>query len=484
MLVAKERGALRLVAVDGAAAALGLAPGMALAEARALVPDVATADAAPEADAALLRGSAEAMEIFTPLVALRGHDGLVLDVTGCAHLFGGERGLGAAARRRLARAGLQTQGAIAGTPEAAWAFARHRPGSVTPPGGEAAAARGLPVAALEQDEAVTLALVRAGLRSLGDLADRPSPVLAARFGEGVTTALRRITGREDIRVTPLRPPPVIMAERHFQEPFAELDGLLAVLERLAGDVTAALEARGAGGRAFEAAFFRADGAVRHLVVETAGPTRDAAALMRLIRLRIEALADPLDPGFGFDALRLVVLRGEALEVAQPDLAGGRDAREEARALAGLVDRLVARFGRETVRRFVARDSHDPVRAGGTVPWLEETDDAPWPEPEPGQPPARPLTLFGRPQPIDVLAEVPDSPPLRFRWRRVLHEVARAEGPERIAPEWWRAQDGTPPPTRDYYRVEDAAGHRFWIFREGLYEEEGTPPRWFVHGLFA
>ncbi|WP_165645150.1 DNA polymerase Y family protein, partial [Oharaeibacter diazotrophicus] len=344
--------------------------------------------------------------------------------------------------------------------------------------------RGLPVAALEQDEAVTLALVRAGLRSLGDLADRPSPVLAARFGEGVTTALRRITGREDIRVTPLRPPPVIMAERHFQEPFAELDGLLAVLERLAGDVTAALEARGAGGRAFEAAFFRADGAVRHLVVETAGPTRDAAALMRLIRLRIEALADPLDPGFGFDALRLVVLRGEALEVAQPDLAGGRDAREEARALAGLVDRLVARFGRETVRRFVARDSHDPVRAGGTVPWLEETDDAPWPEPEPGQPPARPLTLFGRPQPIDVLAEVPDSPPLRFRWRRVLHEVARAEGPERIAPEWWRAQDGTPPPTRDYYRVEDAAGHRFWIFREGLYEEEGTPPRWFVHGLFA
>lgn len=479
----KIRGALRIVAADATALQLGLRHGMTLAEARGLAPDIATAEADTEADAALLRRCAAACEIFTPLVALRNGTGLILDITGCIHLFGGEKELASCACRRMRRLGLAARFAIAGTPDAAWALAHERHGSIVAPGEEEVLTQSLPIVTLERDSETILALQRAGFLTLGDLAARAPYMLAARFGEDLVIALRRILGREDIRITPLRPPPEIIAEKHFPEPLGLMDSLLAALERLVQDVARALEKREASGRHFEASFFRADGAVRHIAVETAEATRDTALLMRLIRLRIEALADPLDPGFGFDALRLSVLRSEPFDAAQPSLAGEAAGQDGERAVTDLVNRLVARFGRENVRRFVTRDTHDPVRASGTAPWLAGAVAIPWAELEPGSPPLRPLTLFEHPQWIDVMAEVPDSPPLRFRWRRVLHEVACAEGPERIAPEWWR-ETSPAPATRDYYRVEDANGHRFWIFREGLYEDSNTRPRWFLHGLFA
>ncbi|NWH08366.1 MAG: DNA polymerase Y family protein [Alphaproteobacteria bacterium] len=483
VLVEKLRGALRIAALNRAAAVNALKIGMSLADARAIVPDIRVGDIDPEADKRLTSGAAAACEMFTPLVAIDGADGLLLDITGCAHLFGGEEELLLRARRRLEALGLTARAAIAGTPDSARAFVRFTRIGVVESGGEEGPARALPVTALGRDAQTTIALTRAGLKTLGDLADRPSHLLSSRFGEGLVATLRRILGYEDIRITPLRPPPEVMAERHFPEPLLAMESLLGVLEKLAGDLMTTLEKRGAGGRAYEASFFRADGAVRRITLETAQGTRDVPRLMRLIGLKIEALADPLDPGFGFDALRLTVIRSEPLHAVQRTLAGGETAQDETRAVADLVDRLVARFGRENVRRFIARDTHDPVLAGGTVPCLSEAASAPWPAPDPGQPPLRPLTLFTHPQWIEVMAEVPDSPPLRFRWRRVLHEVTRAEGPERVAPEWWR-EGASAPATRDYYRVEDANGHRFWIFREGLYEDSNARPRWFLHGLFA
>lgn len=482
VLVEKARGARTIAALNAVAAGLGLRFGMTLAQGRALVPQLTTGEADADGDSRFLHTLAATCEIFTPLVALRGADGLILDITGCAHLFGGEREIGQAARGRLHRWGVQTQAAIAGTPEAAWAFARHKRGIIAQSGEEEALAKELPITALDQDRATTLALGRAGFQTLGDLANRPSNLLSARFGEGLASVLSRVLGREDIRITPLRPLPEVMAERHFPEPLGLMESLLATLERLTGDAMRALETRGIGGRAFEASFFRSDGMVRRIHIQTAQPTRDVASLMRLTRLKIDALADPLDPGFGFDALRLAVLRTEPLAELQPHLDGERSAAEGAQALADLVNRLVARFGHESVQRFVASDTHDPARAGGTAPWLSSAPST-WPALEPGQPPARPFTLFVHPQPIDVLAEVPDSPPLRFRWRRVLHEVMLAEGPERIAPEWWREGASTAP-ARDYYRVEDAKGHRFWVFRERLYGDTNASPRWFMHGLFA
>lgn len=474
---------MRIAALDAVAARSGLSLGMALAEARALIPDLVTGEANLAADAALLCACAEACEMFTPLVALSGPDGLILDITGCAHLFGGEEAMLQRVRRRLAGLGLTSCAAMAGTPDAARAFARYRRNRIADPGAEELLARDLPITALDQSSEVTRALSRAGFSTLGELGDRPSHLLAARFGMGLVDRLNRIFGREDIRITPLRSPPDIVAEKHFPEPLAQAQSLLDVLEGLARNISGPLEQRGAGGRAFEASFFRSDGVVRRIWIETGAPTRDPAVLMRLLKLRIDALADPLDPGFGFDAVRLGVLRLEAMQERQNALDGETGEANEAREVSALVDRLVARFGSGNVRRFVAQDTHDPVRVGGTEPYLALSSSTSWSQPEPRQPPARPITLFEHPQLIEVLAEVPDSPPLRFRWRRALHEVRLAEGPERIAPEWWRAGHNAPA-TRDYYRVEDAEGHRFWIFREGLYEDSNARPRWFLHGLFA
>ena len=501
--VEKIRGALALAAVDRNAMRLGLAAGLTLADARARIPDLAVAEADPDADARFLDRLAALCDRFTPLVAFDPPHGLVLDITGCAHLFGGETGLLAALETRIARIGLSMRCAVAGTPDAARAFARHGRSGLCPPGAEEGRARDLPVAALEAPTEVALALSRAGLKRLGDLADRSSTAIAARFGEALMRRLHRILGREDRRIVPLRPLPDCRVDRQFPEPLLDMRGLEAILSEMIGEAAMILEARGAGGRSFEASFFRSDGAVRRILVETGRPSRDAPAILRLYRERLDTLADPLDPGFGFDAIRLGVPVAEPLGPVQPGL-DGRAVEDE--AVADLVDRLVVRFGRERVVRFVAQDSHDPDREARAVPAARRATDQArtataglsagtgklrtpakagplaWPRPEPGEPPARPLQVFDPPQPVETLAEVPDGPPLRFRWRRVLYEIARSEGPERIAREWWR--EGPGEQTRDYFRVEDAAGRRFWVFRQGLYGREDGEPRWFLHGLFA
>ncbi|SEG78060.1 Y-family DNA polymerase [Bosea lathyri] len=481
VVVETQQNALRLVDCDQRAVALGLTRGLTLADARARIPDLTVIEAEPEADQRFLDRLAAFCDRFTPLVALDPPHGLILDITGCAHLFGGEAALQDAIGARLRQIGLSLRSAVAGTPDAARAISRFGRGGIVPPGADEATARPLPIAALGVTSETVIALSRAGLKTLADLADRPSSALSARFGEEeVATRLRRTLGREDRRITPLRPPPDCVVERHFAEPLLDMGGLETVVTRLIAEAARVLELRGEGGRAFEVSFFRTDGAVRRLMVETGRPSRDAKAILRLYRERLDTVADPLDPGFGFDAVRLAVPVCEPLNTHQPSL-DGRAVEDE--AVADLVDRLVARFGRDRVLRFVAQDSHDPLRAAKAISAAAKlSSGTAWPAPAPDEPPTRPLQLFEPPQPVEAIAEVPDGPPIRFRWRRLLHDVARAEGPERIAPEWWR--DGSGEPMRDYYRVEDAQGRRFWLFRVGFYEPECEPPRWFLHGLFA
>jgi protein ImuB len=269
----------------------------------------------------------------------------------------------------------------------------------------------------------------------------------------------------------------------FPEPIAHADAIEATLRRLVARAAILLEQRGEGGRLFEASFFRTDGAVRRIGVGTGRPTRDGRSVMRLFAEKIETLADPIDPGFGFDLIRLAVPTSEPLDAEQPSFDGKI---AQAQEVSDLVDRLVARFGADAVLRFVAADTHDPLRAARLVraTGLAKGNAAlavEWPELEPGETPTRPLRLFDPPEPIDTFAEVPDGPPIRFRWRHVLHDVTRAEGPERIAPEWWRKSQT---PCRDYFRVEDRQGRRFWVFREGQHDGKTESPRWFLHGLFA
>jgi protein ImuB len=288
--------------------------------------------------------------------------------------------------------------------------------------------------------------------------------------------------RLDEPLSPRRPLPACTADRRFAEPIGHEDDVRRSIAALATDLARVLERRGEGARRLELSFFRADGQVRRIAAETGRPLRDPSAMLRLFRERLDGLADPLDPGFGFDVLRLSAGPVERLDPSQTGLDAGAGDED---ALADLVDRLCARFGPSRVHRLLAQDSHDPQRASLAMPaqavrGATALDWSVWSAP--AEPPTRPLRLLDRPERIEAVAEIPDGPPIRFRWRRMLHDVRRAEGPERIAPEWWRAPDGAL--TRDYFRVEDEQGRRFWIFREGLWGRETATPLWFMHGLFA
>lgn len=479
--VEKIKGALRLAAVDQAARSLGLEPGMSLADARARVPGLQAVERDEASDRAWLERLADGCIRYSPMVSLDTPQGLILDITGCTHLFGGERGLSADIERRMTMLRMTVRLAFAGTPRAAHVLVRYQALAVKD---EAAAIRKLPVAALELEAEATQGLLRAGLKTIGELARRPMAVIAARFGAEAVTALRELLGETAKPIMPRIPRAPVLAERRFPEPVARTEYALQVLGELAAETARQLEERGQGGRRFEAYFFRSDGLVRSLAVETGRPNRDPALMMRLMNERIESLSDPIDPGFGFDLIRLAVPVTEPLAVTQLKLEGGAAREAE---VAALIDRLSTRLGRNRVRRLEAQDTHIPEQMQLALPAVETRQPAAnWPKAAAGEPPQRPLYLFDPPQPIDVVAEVPDGPPHRFRWRRKFHEVKRFEGPERIAAEWWKRKDGAVDKgglTRDYYRVEDARGRRFWVFRHGLFEEKPNP-KWYLHGLFA
>lgn len=471
--------AIRLTAAEPAALALGLTPGQTLADARARVPAL---DARPRqlgTEGHLLRRLLADFGRFTPMAAFDPPLGLMLDVTGCAHLFGDEMGLMTAAEDRASMFGLTARLALAGTPQSARAVARFGKGGVHDPGEAARAVRALPVAAMEIAAADQLALRRAGLKRIGDLDDRPRAPLAARFGADFPSRLDRILGREDIRITPHRTPPACRTDRVFAEPIIEAEFIETVIGELLTEAMALLERNGEGGRSFEAGFWRVDGQVRRVTVRTGRPTRDVRAVTRLFRERLARLAHPLDPGFGFDLMRMSVTAAERMAPVQRGLEADRAAEA---GLDALIDTLVARLGEDAVQRFEPMDSHIPELSSRRVPARSPMKaGGSWPATLSGEPPQRPLHLFDPPQPVDhVTASVPDGPPARFTWRRVNHQVARVEGPERIAPEWWREPRTAP---RDYYRVEDQEGRRFWLFRAGQYGQ-ATAPRWYVHGLFA
>ncbi len=479
-MVEKQYGAFRLVALDEAALGMGLAVGLTLADARARVPELTVFDHDPHADHRWQERIADDCDRYSPAVALDGDDGVTIDITGCAHLWGGEGALAAAVAARYAATAPGLRHALAATAEGAQALARFQ---TSPASDEGAAIRRLPVAALRLADDVVVALRRAGLKTIGDLASRPRAPLAARFGAGATRMLARLLGEEDGGIVARAPVPDLSFDRRFAEPLARTDAALAVIDDLAREAAVALEKLGMGGRHFAVRLFRSDGQVRDLAVETGLPMRDAGVLGRLFGERIDALNDPLDPGFGFDLIRLKVPRIEPLAPVQLQLEGGALSDD---ALSALVDRLSVRLGRASVRRFVPRDSHIPEQSALALPAVDAAAPvARWPQPQAGEPPLRPIHLFDPPQRIDVIAEVPDGPPRRFRWRRDLHEVTRYEGPERIASQWWRRDPADPPGlTRDYFRVEDARGRRFWLFRHGLYGSESRDPGWYLHGLFA
>jgi protein ImuB len=485
VLVVVATGGPRIAALNEAAEILGLATGDLLADARAKAEFLQVRDADPAADDAALRRLALWATRYTPTASPwdedNGADGFFLDIAGAAHLFGGEEKLLADLAAKLRKNfGLPARLAVADTPGAAWALSRfHKTSSfVLPSGQEAAALAPLSIAALRLAPETRSVLRRLGFKTVGSLLDKPRAPFAARFPAELLRRVDQALGRIDEPLVPIVAPPVYHSLRYLLEPIFTHDAIIAHANRLMATLVHVLTRDDVGARALRLCLYNVDGAVETIDIGLTLPTRSVAHVARLIALKLEALAATCDAGFGFEAIGLAVTCAEPMPARQTELISASEDGDRTERCAALIDALRQRLGPTSVRRFEPMASHLPERAE-VLPPLDGEATA-WPEAE--QKP-RPLLLLPHAEPAeDVTALVPDGPPRRFSWRGVTYDVTGAQGPERIAGEWWRHRE--PKPTRDYYLVEDSAGHRFWLFREGLYGRETAQAQWFVHGLFA
>ncbi|HEX6375227.1 MAG TPA: DUF6504 family protein [Allosphingosinicella sp.] len=459
---------LEIAAASPEARALGLHPGMAVAQARALVPGLDIGDADPAADAAwLTRLALFAARRWTPRAAVSPPDGLFLDLTGVAHLFGGEDRI---CRRILAfceRAGFAARIAVAGTPGAAHALARFGGGGLCCSGGEAAALAPLPLAALRVEAPVLAAARRLGLETVGDLLPLPRGPLQRRFGKTLLARLDQALGRAAEPLDPVVPEEPPSAALRFAEPIATAEAIETAVEILLGQLVETLRKDALGVRRLILLADRVDGAVQRIAIGTSRPTRDPGHLRRLLWATIATI----EPGFGLDALRLVAGRVEPL--APEQLSGGKAPDD----LALLVDRLAGRLGARRLYRSTAVESDVPERSVRRVGPFDPALAWPkWP---------RPVRLLSPPERVEnVVALLPDLPPRRFTWRGRAYRVALADGPERIHGEWWK-RTSEAEAVRDYFQVEDEEGARFWLYRRGDGVDRRTGDlSWYLHGVFG
>lgn len=483
-LVTSAHDGRRLVvaATDAAAARAGLYASMTLAQAQAMVPGLAICPATPTEDAAALRRLAGWCLRYAPVVATDAPADVWIDVAGAAHLLGGERRLLRDLLDRLAGQGVAGRAAIADTPGAAWAAARFdaqgqtAPGDggvIIPPGGIAAALAPLPVEALRLPDSAAEGLRLLGFERIGQLATTPRAPLVRRFGTEPIQRLDQALGTVFEPITPFIPPDLPQARLAFPEPLLTAEALSGVIARLTQRVCAALEKAGLGARRLDLLFERVDGVVPVIRIGTARPSRDPRHLARMLDERLERI----DPGLGIEAMQLIVPRTDAVIPVQVT-APLTEADDHGKDIAPLVDRLMNRLGSDRVYRAAAVESDVPERAVRRQPALAPRTRAAWPPDWP-----RPVRLLDPPQPVEAMALLPDHPPVAFTWRRIRHRVRHADGPERIAGEWWK-RDGEMRSVRDYFRVEDDEGRRFWLFRRGDGADTVTGDmRWFLHGFF-
>lgn len=504
-------GGPRIAALNEAAEAAGLAAGEPLADARAKAGFLQVRAVDPAADDAALRRLTLWATRYTPTASpcddANGADGFFLDVEGASHLFGGEDKLVADVAARLHNnSGLPARIAIADTAGAAWAASRFHPQNpcILPPGRQAEALAPLPVEALRLSADTCATLRRLGFKTVGALADKPRAPFAARFSQKLLRRLDQALGRIDEPLVPIAPPPVYHSLRYLLEPIVTQEAVVALGSRLMQTLAHVLTRDDVGARVLKLSLYRVDGEVKTLDIALTLPTRSVPHVARLMALKLESAAATDDAGFGFEAVGLAVTRAEPMPARQTELtpAGIEDGAERC---ATLVDKLQQRLGPASVRCFEPAASHIPERAERLASVNGAALQCPCPEAvrdAQADLPARPLLLLPHAEPAeDVMALVPEGPPRRFRWRGVTYEIEHAEGPERIGAEWWRAPPSAPSGangnpehleeaerqqalTRDYYLVEDSGGHRFWLFRQGLFGRETRNADWFVHGLFA
>ena len=454
--------------------ALGLWPDMKLADARTMVPVLRVEQHDTQADRTVLARLAKWLMRYSSAVSMQGNDGFALDITGCAHLFGGEAELARDMADRLGGFGFSAIIAIADTLAASLALVTHGrdPITILPQDHGPTMLDGLPVEALRLDHDTLVLLKRLGLKQIGDVRRIPRAALERRFRErgkskahataqSVQMRLDQLSGTLAEPQTWLTEPQEFRAVLQCPDCALEAEAVGIALDRLLPDLCESLSKAGLGGRHFILQAYRADGGVSAADVRLSQPLHDPIVIRRMFRDRLEAI----DCGFGIDLFVLSAGGVELVAVNQNDMMSGRTVYQSQASLTAFADTVANRIGRSVVARFAPRSSHVPERAQHTVSVSSKPDWAAFHANKPVQSP-RPLRLLERPEEAKVTADLPDGPPAQFVWRRVLRRVVRARGPERILPEWWHdsLKAKRSAVLRDYYDVEDSEGRRYWLFR--------------------
>lgn len=465
-----ERGRMIITAASPQAKAQGIGAGMVVADAKVFAGGLQVFDDPPRIAGKLLEALGLWCIRYTPVVATDEPDGLTLDITGCAHLWGGERAYLKEILTRLRSKGYDVRGAIAGTIGTAWAVARF--GQVTPiieNGQETSALLGLPPAALRLEADTTERLQKLGLNKISRFIEMPRPVLRRRFGKSLLLRLHQALGEEDEFIRPLKPVPAYEERLPCLEPVSTAIGIEIAIERLLETLCKRLSGEGKGLRKAMLKCYRVDGKVVEVRIGTNRATANARHIFKLLALKIPQI----EPALGIELFILEAPRVEDADPRQEALWAGNPGLADT-GLAELLDRLAGKAGACAICRYLPGEHYWPERSIKPASSLQEKPAAGWPADKP-----RPARLLARPEPVDVSAPIPDYPPMVFRYKGKVHQVRKADGPERIGREWWMDQGEH----RDYYQVEDDEGRRYWLFRSGHYGD-GESRQWFIHGFFA
>lgn len=464
-----SHGRMVITSVNAIAEQKGIFPGMVLADARAIHPDVEVEDDIADLPERLLTRLGEWCIRFSPIVSIDPPDGLLLDVSGCPHLWGGEQAYTANITEKLKKRGYDVIIALADTPGVAWGVARFENGHhIIESGSSANALLPLPPEALRLEPESTARLHKLGLHHIRQFMDLPRSSLRRRFGQHLLIQLDKALGNEPEVLEPLQPPEPFQERLPCMEPIATAKGIEIALRQLLETLCLRLQQEEKGLRKAIFSGHRVDGKIEQIQIGTNRPSNHVDHLYKLFEMKLQTI----EPALGIE---LFILEAPAVEdhlVRQEKMWQDAGGLEDIR-LSELIDRLAARTGMQVIRRYVPAQHHWPERSLKVSSSLLEKPDTEWRTDKP-----RPLQLLPVPERIEVTAPIPDYPPMLFRYRGKLHKIIRADGPERIEQEWWLQQGQH----RDYYYVEDEDGSRYWIFRLGHYHEERY--EWFLHGYFA
>ena len=462
-----SRGRMVVTAANAVAEAKGIHPGMVLADARAIIPDLQVLDDKPELIDTLLKRIAEWCIRFTPFTAINPPDGIILDVTGCSHLWGGDEPYLNDIVKRLKDKGYNARAAIADTIGATWAIARYGQSSVIPSGQQTDALLSLPSAALRVEADTIERLHKLGLRQIKDFIGMPRSALRRRFGNGISTRLDQALGLEEEFIQPVQPIVPYQERLPCLEPIVTATGIEIALQRLLEGLCQRLQKEQKGLRLASFKCYRLDGKIELVQIATNSPSYNLKHLFKLFETKLPTI----EPDLGIELFVLEAPKVEEHAATQQKLWQPMWSLDNVQ-LSELVDRIAGKVGSNAIYRFLPDEHHLPERSYKQATSLQEQKTTAWKLDRP-----RPVQLLAIPESIEVTAPVPDYPPMFFRYKGKLHKIKKAEGPERIEQEWW-LQDGQ---HRDYYAVEDEEGCRYWLFRLGHYDEEY---KWFVHGFFA